>query len=136
MLNIRNCLLLFMIVSVLCQSCYRNSIEFGTLPDSNYTNLVYTDTIEPMLSTVVFDSFPTNNISSFLIGKYEDSYMGIVSTKPFFQMTILSDTVNIPSTAVYDSLCFIAHPNKYYYGDTSRAQTISVNELADLINYT
>ncbi len=136
MLNIRNCLLLFMIVSVLCQSCYRNSIEFGTLPDSNYTNLVYTDTIEPRLSTVVFDSFPTNNISSFLIGKYEDPYMGIVSTKPFFQMTILSDTVNMPSTAVYDSLCFIAHPNKYYYGDTSRAQTISVNELADLINYT
>src|SRR4029078_6690270 len=34
------------------------------------------------------------------------------------------------------SLCIIAHPNKYYYGDTSRAQTIYVNELADIINYT
>lgn len=134
--NTRNCLLLFMIGPVLCQSCYRNDIEFGTLPDNNYTNLVYTDTIEPRLSTVVFDSFSTNGISSFLIGKYKDPYLGVISTKPFFQMTILSDTLSIPSTAVYDSLCFIAHPNKYYYGDTSRAQTIYVNELADIINYT
>ena len=133
--NTRNCLLLIIIGSFLFQSCYRNDISFGNLPDNNYSNVVYTDTVEPILSTVTLDSFVTNNVSSFLLGKYNDPYLGIISAKPFFQMTILSDTVNIPSTAVYDSLYFIARPNKYYYGDTSRVQTIYVNELADYINY-
>jgi hypothetical protein len=134
--NTRICLLLIIISSFLFQSCYRNDITFGNLPDSNYSNVVSTDTVEPILSTVTLDSFVTNNISSFLLGKYNDPYMGIISAKPFFQMTILSDTLKIPAAAVYDSLCFIIHPNKYYYGDTSLAQTIYVNELAGFINYT
>jgi hypothetical protein len=134
--NTRNSLLVLIIGSCLFQSCYRNDIAFGNLPDNNYSNVVFTDTVEPILSTVTLDSFVTNNASSFLLGKYSDPYLGIISARPFFQMTVLSDTLNIPSTAVYDSICFIARPNKYYYGDTSRVQTIYVNQLADFINYT
>jgi hypothetical protein len=136
LINTRNCSLLFIVGSLLFQSCYRNEIEFGNLPDTNYTNVVFTDTVEPILSTVTLDSFATNGASSFLFGKYSDPYLGIISAKPFFQMTIFSDTLNIPSTAVYDSFCFIMRPNKYYYGDTSRAQTINVSELANIIDYT
>ena len=134
--NTRNGLLVMIIGSFFFQSCYRNDIAFGNLPDNNYSNVVFTDTVEPVLSTVTLDSFVTNNASSFLLGKYSDPYLGIISAKPFFQMTVLSDTLNIPSTAAYDSICFIARPNKYYYGDTSRPQTIYVNELSDFINYT
>src|SRR5260221_5050551 len=126
------CILLF----IFCQSCYRNEIEFGNLPDNNYTDIVYIDTVEARLSTVVTDSFVTNNAGSFLLGKYKDPYLGIIAARPFFQMTIPAATVSIPSTAKYDSACFIIHLNKYYYGDTSRAQTIYVNELAEIINYT
>src|SRR5690349_16287703 len=136
MLNTRSCLLLLMIGAFLFQSCYRNDIEFGNLPDTNYTNVVSIDTVEAALSTVVLDSFATSGASSFLLGKYNDPYLGIISAKPFFQMTISANTPSIPSTASYDSLCLIIHPSKYYYGDTSRAQTIYVNELADFINYT
>jgi hypothetical protein len=121
---------------IFCQSCYRNEIEFGNLPDNNYTDVVYIDTVEARLSTVVTDSFVMDNASSFLLGKYKDSYLGIITAKPFFQMTIPATTVSIPSTAKYDSACFIIHLNKYYYGDTSRAQTIYVNELAETIDYT
>jgi len=134
--NTRNCLLVLIIGLFLLQSCYRNDIAFGNLPDNNYSNVVFTDTVEPVLSTITLDSFVTNNATSFLLGKYRDPYLGIISAKPFFQMTVYSDTLNIYSTAVYDSICLIAHLNKYYYGDTTQAQTIYVNELADFINYT
>ena len=131
-----SCLLLIVIFSFVWQSCYRNDIQFGNLPDNNYTNVVYIDSIEPILSTVVLDSFSTNNASSFLLGKYKDPYMGIISARPFFQMTIPSAATDVPATAQYDSIAFIIHPNKYYYGDTSRVQTIYVNELDEFINYT
>ncbi|MFI5186764.1 MAG: DUF4270 family protein [Chitinophagales bacterium] len=127
-------LVIIIVFSVLLQSCYRNDIGFGNLPDNNYTNVVFTDTVEAVLSTVVLDSFVTNGASSFLLGKYKDPYLGIVSARPFFQMTIPSSE-SIPTTAQYDSIDFIIHLNKYYYGDTSRAQTIFINELADFINY-
>jgi hypothetical protein len=116
-------------------SCYRNDIEFGNLPEGNYTNIVLVDSVEAKLSTVVLDSFSTNNATSFLFGKYKDPFLGIISAKPFFQMTIPSATTISPS-AQYDSICFIMHLNKYYYGDTTRQQTITVNELNEVINYT
>jgi hypothetical protein len=136
MRKIKRCLLSIVTLSFSWQSCYRNDIGFGNLPDNNYTNVVFTDTVAPILSTVVLDSFPTNNTTSFLLGKYKDPYLGIISARPFFQMTIPSSTVTVPATAQYDSACFIIHPNKYYYGDTSRPQTIFINELNEFINYT
>lgn len=134
--NTKGCLTVLLVFSFLWQSCYRNDVGFGNLPDNNYTNVVYIDSVEPALSTIVLDSFPTGGVSSFLLGKYKDPYLGIVSTTPFFQMTIPSSAVSIDATDRYDSICFILRPNRYYYGDTSRSQTISINELADFINYT
>lgn len=132
----RGCLLVIIIFCFAFQSCYRKDIGFGNLPDNNYTNVAFTDTVQPLLSTVILDSFPTNNAKSFLVGKYKDPYLGIVSTKPFFQMTIPIATATIPTTAQYDSFCFVMRPNRYYYGDTSRTQTIYINEVADYLNYT
>ena len=128
--------LLVIFLSIFWLSCSRTDIHFGNVPDNNYSNLVYVDTVEPKLSTFLLDSFVTNNGTSFLVGRYKDPYLGIVSTKPFFQMSIPSQTSNIASTSQYDSTCLIVHLNKYYYGDTNRAQTIHVDELAEAINYT
>src|SRR5215471_8557807 len=114
----RIAVLLIVLLSIFWFACSRTDIHFGTVPDNNYSNLVYIDTVEPKLSTLVLDSFVTNNGTSFLMGKYKDPYLGTVSTKPFFQMTIPSQTTIAPSS-VYDSACLIFHLNKYYYGDTS-----------------
>ena len=129
-------ILLIVFISIFWLSCSRTDIHFGNVPDNNYSNLVYIDTVEPKLSTLLLDSFTTNNGTSFLLGRYKDPYLGIVSTKPFFQMTIPSQMVTITSTSKYDSACLIMHLNKYYYGDTSRPQTIHVDELDQAINYT
>jgi Domain of unknown function (DUF4270) len=127
---------LLLLVSLLAQSCYRNDIQFGDNPENNYTRIVFVDSVTPVLSTVITDSFATNNAQSFLLGKYKDPYLGIISAKPFFQMDIPTPLPDIPITAQYDSIVFLMRVNKYYYADTSRPQTIHVNELFQTIDYT
>ena len=126
---------LLLAVSIL-YSCTRNNIEFGTIPENTYTTLVYTDTIGVQISTIIEDSFATSGDTAFLIGRYHDPYLGTVSTKSFFQMTVPSSIPEIPASAKFDSMTFIIRPNDYYYGDTSKAQTIYINELANAISHT
>ena len=127
--------LLSLLFLLMVQSCYKKEIDFGTVPETGYTNLVYVDTVAVQLSTVVADSFETNGATSLLLGKYKDPYLGIVSAKPFFQISSPAEIPDIPVTAVFDSLVFIIRTNHYYYGDTSRFQTINVNELAQPVIY-
>jgi hypothetical protein len=133
MIRLHNCL--FLLLFFLLQGCYKKTIEFGDTSENNFTKFVYIDTVEVKLSTVMIDSFPTNGASSLLLGKYKDPYLGIVSAKPFFQLGLPESTIEIPSTAVFDSLIFIIRNSDYYYGDTSRPQTIYVNELSQPINF-
>jgi len=117
-------------------SCTRNDIQFGNNSENNYTNIVFTDTVSVSLSTVLFDSFATNNASSLLLGRYKDPYLGIIAARNFFRMTIPSSIPTIPSSAQYDSLTFIFRPGDYYYADTTREQNLYVNELAKAIVHT
>jgi hypothetical protein len=127
---------LFIVLTVAVMvSCQKKQIEFGDDPENNYTRLVYIDTVAVQLSTVITDSFPTSGATSFLLGRYKDPYLGSVAAKPFFQLNPVSESVDIPSTAVFDSLIFIIRTSDYYYGDTSRVQTIYVNELSQAISY-
>jgi len=127
--------LLPILLLLIIYSCDRKDISFGTIPENNYTGLVYTDTVEVKISTVMTDSFATNGDTIFLLGRYSDPYLGTVSAKPFFQLTVPAAINEIPSTAQFDSLTLIIRPNDYYYGDTSKTQTISVYELANAISY-
>lgn len=121
------------ITVIILISCTRSTIEFGTVPENNYTRLVYIDTVSVRLSTVLTDSFATGGATAFLLGRYQDPYLGVISARPFFQVDRPSALPDIPVTAVYDSIVFIIRPDNYYYGDTSRWQTIYVNELAQSI---
>lgn len=116
-------------------SCYKKDIQFGTDLGETFTNLTQIDTVAVSMSTVVLDSFATNSPSSFLVGSYKDPYLGLITAKPFFQLSLPSD-VSIATDAVYDSLVFMVKLNGNYYGDTTKAQTLTVHELAQSINYT
>ena len=116
-------------------ACERKDIAFGTIPENNYTSLVFTDTINVNISTVLTDSFATSGDSVFLMGRYKDPYLGAVSARPFFQLTVPSSLPEIAATAQFDSLTLIVRPNHYYYGDTSKTQTIHIYELANAISY-
>ena len=121
---------------LLLTSCSRKDIEFGDTPENSYTRLVYVDTVQAVLSTVLLDSFVTNSAESFLVGTYSDPYLGRISTQPFFQMTIPSEEVEITNNTQYDSLCLVVHLDHYYYGDTTQTPTLQVYRLAQPIDYT
>jgi hypothetical protein len=134
MRKLTNKFLLIITACIVIVSCIRNEIEFGTTPENNYTNIVFTDTLGISLSTVFVDSFITNSATSLLLGKYRDPYFGTISAKNFFQMTTPGIPV-IPDDAVYDSLTFVFRPNDYYYGDTSLQQTFNVYEIAEAMTF-
>jgi len=114
-------------------SCERKEIDFGTVPENSYTHLIFIDTVGINMSTVMTDSFSTGNASSFLFGKYKDPYLGLVSTQPFCQLNKPTSIPDISDQAVFDSLSLIVRFNKYYYGDTTKQETINVNELDQAI---
>lgn len=111
-------------------ACTRKDIEFGSTPDNPYTSIEYTDTVTVQLSTVMIDSFSTSQTSSFLLGRYRDSYLGLITARPFFQLGVPATIPDIPSSAVFDSLTLILRPNDYYYGDSTRTLTVRADELA------
>ncbi|MBL7742951.1 MAG: DUF4270 family protein [Chitinophagaceae bacterium] len=122
---------------LLLLSCTRQDVQFGDNPENSYTNIVFTDTVSVALSTVILDSFATSNASSFLVGRYSDPYLGVISAKSFCQMTVPLSVPAIPSSALFDSLTFIFKPSDYYYyGDTMRQQTFYINELSQTITHT
>ncbi|MCW3118713.1 MAG: hypothetical protein JWM28_2795 [Chitinophagaceae bacterium] len=126
---------LFFILPLICfiTSCTRNQVNLGSVPENDYSRIVYIDTVGVQLSTVLTDSFSTSNPKSYLLGKYTDPYLGVVSGKPFFQLNKPSTLPDIPDQAVYDSLTLILRINHDYYGDTTSQETVYVNELSQSI---
>jgi hypothetical protein len=125
--------LFMLLLAAMISSCQKKEINFGDDPENNYTRLIYTDTVGVQHSTVVTDSFATNNLSTMLLGKYSDPFLGTVDARNFFRLNTINSSADIPASAVFDSLTFIIRLNHYYYGDTTSTQTISVHELSETI---
>lgn len=117
---------------LLFSSCYKEAIKFGDLGGDSNTRIISIDTITPVLSTVVLDSFPTSGNDILLIGRWEDPVMGTTRASTYFQVGLAAAITNLslPNDAVYDSLAMTLKPNKQYFGDTTLPQTFSVYELA------
>jgi len=115
-------------------SCYRKDIQFEGDPPDTHTRLVRIDTVQPKLSTVLVDSFATSGTSTLLLGRYTDPFLGIVTGKPFIQIGLPAST-GLSEDARYDSITLVIKLNKYYYGDTTASQTISVQELNENLAY-
>jgi Domain of unknown function (DUF4270) len=128
-------LFIFLLFFTGFQACQKNNIEFGDTPEDSYTRLINIDTIGVSMSTVVTDSFTTSGNDNYLLGRYKDTVTGTTSAKVYFELGI-PDNINLPADAQYDSVALIVKTNKYFYGDTSLSQTITVNELSAKIEHT
>jgi hypothetical protein len=124
---------LFICISLL-YSCTKSDIQFGTGLADSYLTVSRIDTIGIDMSTYFPDSFSTTNPSSLLIGKFKDPVLGTLSAKPFFQLTV-PPNLQLSDDVVYDSMTLVLKPNKNYYGDTDKIQTIQVKELNAPIEY-
>lgn len=137
--NTRALLGSLLVVFTLLTSCYKNQIQFGNDLNESDTRIITVDTVTPVLSTLVLDSFVTSGLSELSIGRVVDPLLGTTTASSFFQLglpTKTNITDDIPLDAIYDSLALIMTPGKTYYGDTTKAQTFSVYELAYQPQYT
>lgn len=116
-------------------SCYKKEIQFGSdLPDSD-TDILAVDTVLPVMSMFVLDSFPTSANNILTIGRCKDPYLGTTTARTFFQLG-LPGTTTITDDAIFDSIVLVIRPSEAYYGDTLAAQTYTILESAEQAEYT
>jgi hypothetical protein len=117
---------------ILLTGCEKPNIAFGTnFVANNTTNIVVLDTFSANLSTVMLDSIPTAGTGVMLIGSYDDSYFGNISSRSFLQIAKPASIPAISEFAVFDSISLIMRINKSFYGDTTIPQRYYVNQLAE-----
>ena len=128
-------LLLFL---TLFTSCQTDNLDGDFVVGSDYLSVnnkvLLIDTLTVNVSTINFDSLVTSNQSRILIGNYTDPILGKVKSESYFELTPL--TYNLGSSSdtetinyAFDSIAMILKYDRYYYGDTTKVQTINIHQL-------
>lgn len=89
-------------------------------------------------STVQLDHMLSSNTGVLLVGKATVDKIGSVKSSSLFQIGFNEFTKTIPEAAEFESLTLVLRPNKarYYFGDTTKTQKISVHELTQSLELT
>lgn len=123
-------LALFALLAVVISSCQKAStIGFG---DSNTVDAALLDSFTVSSSTVLIDSLPTSGTGVILVGNNSDAEFGQVQASSFFHLGIPTSTTP-DKEAVFDSVVVDLHYSGYYNGDTTQTSTISVHQLAQIL---
>lgn len=131
--------IIVLILGALFTSC-NSDVDAGefvvgsdNLAITNKVILIDTATVE--VSTINFDSLATSAQSRILLGNYDDPIFGKVKSDSYFQLSSSSFALQTTSSDleganyVFDSIRMVLIPDKYYYSDTTKVQTISIHRL-------
>ncbi len=102
---------------------------------SSQTHISLIDSFSVKLSTFVIDSFAATTPDNILAGRYTDEYLGEISSTAYFQMDA-PEFDDVDDEVIFDSLTFVLNYNGMSYGDTTKAQTLSVHEVLQEIEET
>ena len=69
-----------------------------------------------------------------LIGNYRDDIFGKITSNSYFQIGKPA-SFDVQNDDIYDSLNLVLLYNKYYFGDTTQCQKISVHQLTENIEF-
>lgn len=112
------------------------SLSLGSSRDETI-GLVPIDTFSVKVSTHLMDDIPTSSTGTILVGKNSNAITGNVTSTSYMRMGIGSvSNASLPDDAVLDSAILVLNPNKYYYGDTTQIQKISVHRITEEITPT
>ena len=92
--------------------------------------VIIVDTFSIELSTIKMDSIKTNGMGTILIGAYNDTLTGLITSKSYFQFG-LPESYNIEEDEIYDSISLVMAYNDYYLGDTMMTQTVCIHRLSE-----
>jgi len=86
-------------------------------------------------STVQLSDMPSIYTGVVLVGKATVPYSGVIESSSYFRIGFSTLTNDIPEAATFDSLNLVLKPtyNRYYFGDTTIAQTIHVHQLTEAL---
>ncbi|NOS94752.1 MAG: DUF4270 family protein [Cyclobacteriaceae bacterium] len=95
---------------------------------------IYVDTFSVVTSTVLMDSIPSSFKQTLLVGGYSDPLLGKINSSTNFQISyssdieaeVLSEDIKLP---IYDSVVLLLPYKNRYYGDTTKAMTLHINEV-------
>lgn len=133
----------FSLLSItLFTSCQTDNLDGDFVVGSDYLSInnkvLLIDTLTVDVSTINFDSLVTSNQSRILIGNYTDPILGKVKSESYFEL--IPDTYNLGSSSdtetinyVFDSIAMILKYDRYYYGDTTKTQTINIHQLTQKV---
>lgn len=97
--------------------------------------VILIDSVTVELSTINLDSLRTSNQNRILLGNYIDPIYGKVKSESYFQLKPKNlDLDNNSSNTqthnyIFDSISMILKYDRYYYGDTTNVQSISIHRL-------
>ncbi len=112
--------------------------DMSVMLDNTATNNVgvsFIDSFTVNTSTVQLTNMPSAGTGSVLVGKAADSRFGEIKSTSYFRIGFSSIANDIPEAAVFDSLNLVLRPttNRYYFGDTTKTQRISVHQLNQVL---
>lgn len=131
------CLLFILLLS----SCHKQDVQVGTDLAVSHTRVITVDTVTPVFSMYVLDSFATTGKSFALVGNYSDAYVGSTVASAYFQPGLPSlsedaSTLLPQKNAQFDSLVLVFNPSGYFFGDTTKPVALNVYQLSSQPEYT
>jgi len=114
-------------------SCVNDEDIVITLGDNfinSETTVALVDTLSVELSTFKLDSVATSGSGYVLVGRYNDSYLGDISSTGYFQIDYPSGS-NVDDDEIFDSICIELPYSGISYGDTLAYQTISIHRVLE-----
>ncbi|MBK0370283.1 DUF4270 family protein [Flavobacterium agrisoli] len=104
--------------------------------------VIQIDTLTANMATINFDSLVTSEQNRILIGNYDDPIFGRLKSVSYFQLSNSVGDYSVGNTSasdteylnyVYDSIALVLKYDDYYFGDTTKVQTIDVHRILEKV---
>jgi hypothetical protein len=97
--------------------------------------VTFIDSFTVSTSAYQLNYMPAAATGTILVGQVNTNDLGSIKSSSYLKLALDSYTDNIPENAVYDSVNVVLKPNsaKYYYGDTTQNQQISIHKVTQEI---
>lgn len=115
-------------------SCDKDmTVSLGNANEDIAVSLI--DSFSVNSSTYQLTNMPSAATGLVLVGKVNNPDLGSINSSSYLKVSLDAYTNTIPEGAVFDSVNVVLKPNssKYYYGDTTQNQTLSIHRVTEEI---
>ncbi|WP_276345931.1 DUF4270 domain-containing protein [Daejeonella sp. JGW-45] len=129
--------LLTLLISLFILSGCQNTDSIGLDVDpATGISGTFTDTVTVRTSTVREDSIPTNSLSQYPLGYFNDPVFGKTTANIAMTLKIANTGATFGTSPTLDSAVLILHYGKEFYGDSTSKFQIEVRQLSEQMNRT